>query len=101
MDSLAKASAAADHLPLHPGVIVEPFEEEITGSVRRSLLLLLFAVGYVLLIGCVNLANLQLARAIPRAAMVGHRLGFCGFGVRDHRLRLLNHRNVSQSRSSG
>lgn len=43
---------------------MEPFGQEITGIISKSLVLLLLAVGGVLLIGCVNLANLQLARSV-------------------------------------
>ena len=66
LDGIEKSAVAADHLEIHLSVIVEPFSEEIVGGVSKPLWLLLAAVASVLVMACVNLANLQLARGMAR-----------------------------------
>ncbi len=51
----------------HLATIVMPLQHKLTGDVRQSLIVLMAAVGAVLLVLSVNLANLSLSRAAARA----------------------------------
>ena len=86
--TMAQAQAEADTLfphlkALHPDWYEDyasdllTLKDHVSGALRRSLVVLWSAVGLILLIVCVNLANLQLGRAAARSKEIAmrHALG--------------------------
>lgn len=64
LETLQKAYTVSARLPLHFGISLTPLTNDVSSGISGALWLLFAAVGAVLLIACVNLANLQLARAV-------------------------------------
>ena len=71
LEALQQAYSISARLPVRLGISLTPLASDVTSGISGALWLMFAAVGGVLLIACVNLANLQLARSV--AAETGNR----------------------------
>jgi putative ABC transport system permease protein len=71
-----------DYADAPPSIEVTPLKTELTYEARPMMLLLLAAAGFVLLIACANVANLNLARMVRRERELGVRTAMGATRVR-------------------
>jgi predicted permease len=83
MDVIAAQMAAADRQNLGWGIEVFSLQDTMVGNARPLLWTLLGSVGLVLLIACVNIANLQLIRSASRSKEFAVRVAL---GAARHRI---------------
>jgi putative ABC transport system permease protein len=83
MDGIGKElEATYPQLSRGHGANVTSLEEEITGPVERTLIVLMAAVAFILLIACINVTNLLLAKAAGRRREMGVRAAIGATRVR-------------------
>ncbi len=78
LDTIARRRVEAGLTDFEPDatweIRVQPLQETFSAGYAQTLLLLLGAVGFVLLIACLNVMNLQLSRSVGRQGEIATRV---------------------------